>query len=106
MPYQSSVKFSVCFVINWFQPFVGCFRTWNAKCQMTEPAVLLGAVPVLDVGGNLNDIARLQTLRRLALFLIPAFAINADQDLTTATGCVMNVPVVAAAWFKSNVADC
>ena len=57
-------------------------------------------MPVLDVGGNLDDIAGVQALRGLALFLVPALAIDADQYLSAAFARVVNVPVVAAARFK------
>lgn len=51
---------------------------------MAEPAALFGAMPVLDLRGNGHHIAGLQAPVRLALLLIPALAVYADQQLTAA----------------------
>lgn len=51
---------------------------------MAEPAALLGAMPVFDLRGNGHHIAGLQAPGRLALLLIPALAVYADQQLTAA----------------------
>ena len=72
---------------------------------MTEPAALLGAVPMLYLGGNCHDIAGLQALGRLALLLIPALTIHTDQHLPAALRGVMDMPVVPAAGFKGDVGD-
>ena len=63
---------------------------------MAEPAALFGAMPVLDLRGNGHHIAGLQAPGRLALLLIPALAVYADQQLTAALLGVMDMPVVAA----------
>ena len=60
-------------------------------------------MPVLDVRRNHDDAALVQADRRLALFLIPAFACGAEQQLTAARSRVMDVPVVAAARLKGDV---
>ena len=62
-------------------------------------------MPVLDVCRDLDDVAGMQALCRLALFLIPALALNADQHLAAALARVVDVPVVATARLKRDVAD-
>ena len=62
-------------------------------------------MPVLDVSRNLDDVSGVQTLCGLALFLIPALALNADQHLAAALACVVDVPVIAATRLKRNVVD-
>ena len=63
---------------------------------MAEPAVRLGAVPVLDVCGDGDDGARGQADGCLALLLIPALTGGADQELSAAFRSVVDVPVVPA----------
>ena len=63
---------------------------------MAEPAAGLRTVPVLDIRRNGDDIADAQTLRGLALLLIPALAVNTDEQLSAAALRVVDVPVVAA----------
>ena len=70
---------------------------------MAEPAVGLGTVPMLDVGRDGDHGAGSQADGRFALFLVPAFACGTNQQLAAALGCVVDVPVVAAAGFKGNV---
>lgn len=70
--------------------------TGNLHGDMAEPAILFRTVPVLDIGGNHYDAALMQTDSGLAFFLIPAFTSRADQELTAAFVCMMNMPVIAA----------
>lgn len=63
---------------------------------MREPAVCRGAVPVLHFRRDVDHIAGLQFPGRLSPFLIPALAGCADQNLSAAFACMMDVPVVAA----------
>lgn len=67
--------------------------------------MLLGTVPVLDARGNLDNVAGREALRRLALCLIPARAVNTDEHLPAAFLRVMDVPEIAAARLERNVAD-
>ena len=62
-------------------------------------------MPVFDFRWNDNDAARGETDRVFAGFLIPAFACRADEDLTAAFCCVVDVPVVAAAGFKRYIGE-
>ena len=73
--------------------------------EMGEPAVLFRAMSVFHTCRDRDDIAGAQTLCRHSFFLIPAFAVYADQDLAAAGGGVMDVPVVAAAGFKGDIGD-
>ena len=52
--------------------------------------MLLGTVPVLDARGNLDNVAGREALRCLALFLIPARAVNTDDRLASRDGCARN----------------
>ena len=73
---------------------------------MREPAVLLSPMPVFYPGRNLHNITRLHSLCRFTFFLIPAFSVYADKNLSTAFGCMMNMPVIPASRFKGDIADC
>ena len=69
---------------------------------MGKPAIRRSAVPVLDAGGNVDNIARVQLLRLLAPFLIVAPACHADEDLPAAFIRLVDVPVVTAVnWTPS-----
>ena len=83
-------------VADGLAPLVAAFLAGNLNCDMAEPTVGLCAVPVLDVRGDGDDIAGGQALRGLALLLIPALAVDADEQLSAAALCVVDVPVVAA----------
>ena len=84
-------------------PLVAAVLAGNLNGDMAEPAVGLCAVPVLDIRRNGDDIADAQTLRGLALLLIPALAVDADEQLSAAALRVVDVPVVAAARLKGDV---
>ena len=73
---------------------------------MREPAVLLSPMPVFYPGRNLHNVTRLHSLCRFSFFLIPAFSVYADKNLSTAFGCMMNMPVIPASRFKGDIADC
>ena len=77
-------------------PLVAAVLAGNLNGDMAEPAVGLRTVPVLDVRGDGDDIADAQALRGLALLLIPALAVDADEQLSAAALRVVDVPVVAA----------
>ena len=65
-------------------PLVAAVLAGNLNGDMAEPAVGLRTVPVLDIRRNGDDIADAQTLRGLALLLIPALAVNTDEQLSAA----------------------
>lgn len=61
-------------------------------------------MPVFRAGRDVNRHARLQTDGFFAIGLVPAATCGAEQNLiATAVGAVVDVPVVAAPWFESNV---
>lgn len=91
--------------IDRFQPFGRGFFTGTFHRQMAEPAVRLRAVPMLDVGRNRHHVSWLQAAGRLVLFLIPALTVYADEQLTAAVLCAMDVPVVAEAGLKGYVGN-
>ena len=100
----SSVQFGVLFVGNGLTPFVAAIFAGNFHSNVAEPAVGLGTVPVLDVGRDGDHGAGGQADSGFAFFLVPAFACGANQQLAAALGGVVDVPVVAAAGLKGNVA--
>ncbi len=69
---------------------------------MLEPAVGGGTVPVLDTDRDGDDIARVKELCGLAPLLIEAFAGDAYKNLLD---IVVDVPVVAASGFESDIAE-
>ena len=61
--------------------------------EVREPAVRRSAVPVLCVGRDVHNVARMQLARLLAPFLIIASSCKAEQDLSAALFCVVDVPI-------------
>ena len=53
------------FLCHQFAPFVGGTLSGNLYCQMREPAIGGGTMPVLDLRGNIHYISRMQLLRCL-----------------------------------------
>ena len=72
---------------------------------MGEPAIRRGAVPVLDVRGDIYHVARREQARGLAFFLIVAAPGHAHKDLSAALLGMVDVPVVAAARLKRHVGN-
>ena len=87
------------------QPFIGGLFPRHLYGQMGKPAVLGGAVPVFDPGGDHHGVAGLELPGFLAPFLLPAPALGAEQDLAAVLLCLVDVPVVAAARLKGHVGD-
>ncbi len=84
-------------------PLVGGFLTGNLYRDMAEPAIPFGPMPVLHSGRDRNDHTGDQAYRLLAFLLIPSAACRADQQLSSASFGVMNVPVIAASGFKGDI---
>jgi hypothetical protein len=57
-------------------------------------------MPVLDLGGDVDDVARPELACRLAPLLVPAAAVGHEQHLARA---VVDVPVVAAPGLERHV---
>lgn len=62
-------------------------------------------MPVLDIGRDLYKTSCFQCLDRFSFFLIPAMSGKAEQDLSAALACVMDMPVIDAAWFEDDIPD-
>ena len=60
-------------------------------------------MPVPDLGWNGDDRAGLQADGGFPFLLVPALAGCADEDLSAAFSCVVDVPVASAARFKGYV---
>lgn len=70
---------------------------------MGEPAISLGAVPMLDFRRNRNNHDFAKRNRSFVFLLIPTFTDGTDQKLTAAAFGVMDMPVIAAARFKGDI---
>jgi hypothetical protein len=55
---------------------------------------------MLNLGWNYDYLTRCKAYRLFAFFLIPTLTCRADEELTAAALCVVNVPVVTATRFK------
>ncbi len=97
------LKLVVFLVRHGFQPFVGGVLACDFEGQVGKPAVGSRAVPVLHVGGDVDDRAGQDFLCRLAFLLVPAASGYADQHLSAALRGLVDVPVVAAAWLEGDV---
>lgn len=95
----------ICIIGDELAPFVARLRAWDLEGEMGEPARSLGAVPVLDACRDLDDVTWGQALQRFALFLIPALAVDANDDLAAALLGVVDMPEIAAARLERDVAD-
>ena len=84
-------------------PLVGARLAGHLDGNVAEPAVPLGAVPVLDLRRDDDDSAGLQADRLFALLLVPALAGGADQQLPAARPGVVDVPVVPAPGLEGDI---
>lgn len=82
---------------NQFALFLTAAFFRHGHGEVRKPAILGSVVPVLHFRRYINHISRLQTARGLVFLLVLLLACGADQNLS---GCVVNVPVVAASGFK------
>ena len=62
-------------------------------------------MPMLDPSRDVDHISGVQLLSRFAPFLIVPYSSNADQNLSAALCCMVDMPVVTAARFKSYIKD-
>ena len=60
---------------------------------------------MLDPSRDVDHISGVQLLSRFAPFLIVPYSSNADQNLSAALCCMVDMPVVTAARFKSYIKD-
>ena len=102
-PLFSVFQFFVFCIAYRLAPFIAAVFAGAFHCNVAEPAVLFGTVPVFDLCRNGDYCAGFQADGRLALLLIPALSGSADQDLSAALGGMVNVPVVPASRFKGYV---
>ena len=58
---------------------------------------------MLHIGGNLHDIPRFQGAGRFAPRLVPALPTHADENLAATGFRMVNVPIIAASRFESDV---
>ncbi|WP_300908123.1 hypothetical protein [Corynebacterium stationis] len=73
---------------------------------MTKPGICFRSMPVFQAGRDADGTARLQTDGLLPFCLAPARTGGAQQDLNAcAIPAVINVPVIAAAWFEGDIGD-
>lgn len=86
-----------------FLPFVGGILAGDFDGDVRKPAISFRPVPMLDVRGDDDHVARFQAARRLAPFPVPALARNAKEDLPAALRGMMGMPVVAAGRLKRDV---
>ena len=93
----------VFFIGDRFEPFVGCVFAGDAHGQMGKPAVGGSSMPMLHVGGDVDNIARAETARGFAPFLIPAFTGHAYEQLSASRSGIVYVPVVAAARLEGDI---
>ena len=92
-------------ITYWLKPLVGSILACNLEGKVGKPTVGSSSVPVLHIGGNVDDCSRENLLRRLSLLLIPASTRHTDKHLSSALGCMMNVPIVAATRFEGNIGN-
>ena len=90
-------------VADGFAPLGGAPLAGELHGNVAEPAVRRGAVPVLYPGGDGHDAAGREWLGSLALLLIPARAVHAEQKLSAAAGGFVDMPAVAAAGLEGDV---
>ena len=87
------------------QPLIRAILAGDFEGEVGEPAVGSCSVPVLDVGRDMDDIARQHLHGGFPFFLIPTFAGDADEHLSAAFRRMVDVPVVPAAGFEGYVGE-
>ena len=70
---------------------------------MSKPTVSSSTVPVLHVGGNVDNSAGQNLHSGFPLFLIPSSAGNTHEHLSTSFRGLVDMPVVAASRLKSHI---
>ena len=100
---QILLQLSILFIADDLAPLAVAVFAGNFYCKVREPAIGRCAMPMLYAGSYVNNVARMEFLRLIALLLIIAAAGNAAEYLPSALIGLMNVPVVAAAGFKRNI---
>ena len=95
----------VLLVRDRLKPFIAGFSSGgDVGGDMLEPTVLCRAVPMLHAFRNVNHIPSLQLDGRLSPFLVPAFAADADQDLSCSVmNMPTNVPRQLLLWALGNI---
>ena len=73
--------------------------------DMAEPTVFFSTVPVFYICRDFYDIACFQILCGPAVFLIPPFAVNADEQLTAAACRPVDMPIIAAGRFERDIME-
>lgn len=72
---------------------------------MGKPTVCHGAVPVLDIRGDIDHISRMERLGFLTPFLIPVLSGDADKNLSAALVRMVDMPAIAASRLKRHIED-
>lgn len=100
---QILLQLPILFIANSLAPLAMYVFAGDFHCEMGEPAIGCRVMPMLYAGSNVNNVARMELRGVIALLLIISAAGNANKYLPAALICLMNVPVVTAAWLKRNV---
>ena len=85
--------FLVCYRLA---PLIGCLLARYFHCQMAEPAIRCGTMPMLNLCRNIDTVTRFQFGCFLALFLIISTSGYAYKNLSATALCMMDMPVVPA----------
>lgn len=72
---------------------------------MGKPTVCHGAVPVLDIRGDIDHISRMERLGFLTPFLILVLSGDADKNLSAALVRMVDMPAIAASRLKRHIED-
>src|SRR5699024_1345364 len=72
----------------------------NLNGNVSKPFIRSGTMPMLNLRRNVYNVTWMQFSGWLLPFLVPAFSIRAKQNLAA---FMMNMPVVAALWFKGYI---
>ena len=98
-------QFSILFIADRLAPLVGGLLAGYFYCQMAEPAVRCGTVPVFHTCRDVDAVARFHLDGFFSFFLIVTASCHAYQDLSAAALCVMDVPVVTTSRFECYIED-
>lgn len=89
--------------INSFKPFVRTVFSRYLDCQMREPAVRGCTMPVLHACRNVDAVTGVHWGGVFPPFLIKPSPCDTNQNLAAPFVCVMDMPVIAASGFKSDI---
>ena len=89
-------QYSIYLIRYRLTPLIGCLLARYFHGQMGEPGIRCRTMPVLDFRRDVDAVTRLHLDGLFSLFLLVTTSGYTYEDLSAATLCMMDVPIVPA----------